>query len=73
MAKRTNYGFEKRQKEAKRKKKQEEKLEKKRLRAAQNAAVAVVEGHSIDANAAPAIPAEEDAAAESSEEETRSE
>lgn len=31
MARRINYGFEKRQKEAKRKKKQEEKLEKKRL------------------------------------------
>ncbi|MCI0451173.1 MAG: hypothetical protein L0Z51_02140 [Candidatus Latescibacteria bacterium] len=31
MAKRVNYGFEKRQKEAKRKKKQAEKLEKKRL------------------------------------------
>lgn len=33
MAKRTNYSFEKRQKEAKRKKKQLEKLEKKRLKA----------------------------------------
>jgi hypothetical protein len=37
VARRINYGFEKRQKEAKRKKKQEEKLEKKRLAKQANA------------------------------------
>ena len=34
MARKTNYSFEKRQREAKKKKKKEEKLEKKRLKAA---------------------------------------
>jgi hypothetical protein len=40
VARRVNYGLEKRQKEAKRKKKQEAKLEKKRLSKEANAAAA---------------------------------
>jgi len=56
MAKRTNYSFEKRQKEAKRKKKQLEKLEKKRMNKAAAAGLPVdgVVPPAPDADAAPA-------------------
>lgn len=58
MAKRTNYSFEKRQKEAKRKKKKLEKLEKKRLKAG-GAAEPVAE--ETDAATPDATPADEEA------------
>jgi hypothetical protein len=56
MAKRTNYSFEKRQKEAKRKKKQLEKLEKKRMaKAAGSGAALPADGIApVDGEAAPA-------------------
>ncbi len=43
MARRTNYGFEKRQKEVKKKKKKEAKLEKKRLKKEQAAGISPVD------------------------------
>ena len=55
MARRINYGFEKRQKEAKRKKKQEEKLEKKRL----SKEAALAPAQSVDGEAVPATDANE--------------
>jgi len=56
MAKRTNYSFEKRQKEAKRKKKQLEKLEKKRMNKAAASGLPVdgVVPPATDADTAPA-------------------
>lgn len=54
MARRINYGFEKRQKEAKRKKKQEEKLEKKRLAKEAGAAVPLPEGTEVSTDETPA-------------------
>jgi hypothetical protein len=59
MAKRTNYSFEKRQKEAKRKKKKLEKLEKKRLKAGGAAGEPVAE--ETDAATPDATPADEEA------------
>ncbi len=60
MARRINYGFEKRQKEAKRKKKQEEKLEKKRLSKEAAAAPALpVDGEAVSATDAEGSPVNE--------------
>jgi hypothetical protein len=59
MARRINYGFEKRQKEAKRKKKQEEKLEKKRLSKEGAAAAVPVDGEAVPATDADGVPVNE--------------
>ena len=62
MAKRTNYSFEKRQKEAKRKKKQLEKLEKKRMnKATASGTVLPVDGVIPPATDADAAPVDESA------------
>jgi hypothetical protein len=60
MARRINYGFEKRQKEAKRKKKQEEKLEKKRLAKEAGAGATLPDGTPVPTEETPAETAPED-------------
>jgi len=59
MARRINYGFEKRQKEAKRKKKQEAKLEKKRLSKEGSAPAVPVDGEPIATTDADGVPVDE--------------
>ena len=63
MAARTNYGFQKRQKEIKRQKKREEKAERKRLKkeaAAEGDQGEVVEGGGGDLESANGLPSDDD-------------
>ncbi len=59
MARRTNYSFEKNQKEAKRKKKQAEKLEKKRLAKEAKADLVPVDGQPPSTTDADELPVDE--------------